>query len=279
MPIPPNDNNILPDHESAVRRLVADAHGRPYYPLHSLEEARLYPDGAAIFEGDWGGQIYATIPTDLIRCNVAAIERLLRDLDALGWCDLAGARIYYERRPVGAGVAGGMGGGRIIQGVWIHERIVHLGVGQAIQDLLEGRRDPEDSVYYAIPAWDDTTVEGFTFGSIKNWSGDFGNAFVAAPDGSRAGIRWHALRRPEDLKPNLSAKDVRYYTQPDYFEERRAPESHLWGIWSVAFPHPMRADDPVGIREDARRNLAAVLPALRERWTTWRTKSGIPTAE
>lgn len=135
---PPEHPSILPDHESAVRRLVSDASGRPYRPLRSLGEARSYPDGVVIFEGDWGGQVYATCPASLARCTAATLDLLLRDFDAVGWCELAGARVFYERLPVGAGVAGGMGGGRIIQGLWVHDRIARLGLTAAIWDILTG---------------------------------------------------------------------------------------------------------------------------------------------
>jgi hypothetical protein len=91
----PRQIPVIPDHESAVRRAIADAHNRPYLPLHSLQEAQSYPDGAVIFEGDWGGQIYATCPAALVRCSEAVLDLLLRDFDALGWCDMQGARIFY----------------------------------------------------------------------------------------------------------------------------------------------------------------------------------------
>jgi len=46
---------IIPEHESSVRRMMADAHRHPYHPLRSLAEAQAVPDGVVIFEGDWGG--------------------------------------------------------------------------------------------------------------------------------------------------------------------------------------------------------------------------------
>ncbi len=66
--------------------MVADAHGRPYYPLRSLAEAQAAHDGMVIFEGDYGGQIYATCPASLVRCSEETLQGLLRDLDTVGWC-------------------------------------------------------------------------------------------------------------------------------------------------------------------------------------------------
>jgi len=48
----PRPDHILQLHESGVRSLVYGAHGIPYQPLHSLEEARTYPDGIVVFEGE-----------------------------------------------------------------------------------------------------------------------------------------------------------------------------------------------------------------------------------
>jgi len=39
-----------------------------------------------IFEGDYGGQIYATCPASLVRCSEETLQGLLRDLDTVGWC-------------------------------------------------------------------------------------------------------------------------------------------------------------------------------------------------
>jgi hypothetical protein len=83
---------------------------------------------------------------------------------------------------------------------------------------------------------------------ITDWEAepaDHGDAFVVAPDGSRAGLDWEV--HPEPL-----------------VEEVCGLESDRWGVWYVRFPHPMRT------REDARRNLAFVLPDLRRKWEEWR---------
>jgi hypothetical protein len=58
---------ILPDHESGVRRLVSDAQGLSYHPLHSLAEAKSFPDGVVILEGDDGGQIYVVCPASVVK--------------------------------------------------------------------------------------------------------------------------------------------------------------------------------------------------------------------
>jgi len=78
--LPPD--HVIPDHESALRRMVADGRGMSYQAFRSLGEAQRTADGAVVLEGDWGGTIYATCPARLIRCDEGALGQLLRDLDA-----------------------------------------------------------------------------------------------------------------------------------------------------------------------------------------------------
>lgn len=102
--------------------MMADAHGTPFHPLRTLDEARQHADGVAILQGDWGGQIYAVIPARMIRCSQDTMQRLLLDLDTEAWScnENEGASIYYEIKPVGTGVAGGMGGGASTGELWVH---------------------------------------------------------------------------------------------------------------------------------------------------------------
>jgi hypothetical protein len=141
----------LGDHESGVRRMWAEAHGGSYVAVRSLAEAQALPDGAVVLEGDWGGQIYVTAPARLVRCDEQALVRLVRDLDAIAWPrnEEDGARVFYERVPVGGGVAGGMGGSVVIDGVWVHEEFESLGLADAIREVIAGEREriqpPEES--------------------------------------------------------------------------------------------------------------------------------------
>ena len=65
--------------------MVADATGGSYESYRSLDEARDDRDAVVVLEGDYGGQIYATIPVRDIRCSMNALERLLAGLDAIAW--------------------------------------------------------------------------------------------------------------------------------------------------------------------------------------------------
>ena len=108
---------VIPDHESAVRRLVADAHGGGYKAIESLDEAKATPGAAIVMEGDYGGCIYLTCPARLVHCHERTLRQLLDDLDEHDWSDPEGVGLYYEVAPVGSGVAGGTGGGVVSDGV------------------------------------------------------------------------------------------------------------------------------------------------------------------
>lgn len=103
-------------------------------------------------------------------------------------------------------------------------------------------------VYYGFQVLPDVVVEGFTYGKITDFELEHcneGDAFVVAPDNSRAGLVWEV-------------------SDNSYFREVCAPEVDRWGVWDVSFPHPMTS------RENARKNLEWILPELKKRWEEWR---------
>ena len=129
---------FLPEHESAVRRLISDATGVGYDAFPSLAEARKFTDAVVVMEGDEGGQIYVVAPVEHVRCSEAVLRALLSEIDATQWNDLERAGMYFERLPVGSVVSGGMGGGAVLLGVWVHERLEPY--RSAIVGVLAGER-------------------------------------------------------------------------------------------------------------------------------------------
>ena len=106
-------------------------------------------------------------------------------------------------------------------------------------------------VYHGFPMLEDVVVQGFTFGKITDFEAEpcsEGDAFIVAPDNSRAGLAW-------EVADKVSVKEICH------------PERERWGVWAVSFPHPMNS------RENVRRNLELILPALKEKWNKWREKS------
>ena len=131
---------VLPMHVSPARRIWADVTGSPFYPLKDLQEARKYHDAVMIFEGDSGGQIYLVSPVKNVKCSIDSLNRLFYDLDMIAWPsnDHDEMGIFYERRRVGEGIAGGMGGGVVVDGLWLHEEFNQI--KGKIEGVLSGKR-------------------------------------------------------------------------------------------------------------------------------------------
>src|SRR5258708_3195694 len=136
----------LPEHHNGLRSMMADASGDAYVAFETFAAALDHSDSVVIFEGDYGGTIYLTSPVCDVACGEGTLKQLLFDIDARCWSDRRGARMTYEVVPVGAGVAGGMGGGQVVDGLWLHPRVEALGMREDIQQVLDGRREQIDTV-------------------------------------------------------------------------------------------------------------------------------------
>lgn len=102
-------------------------------------------------------------------------------------------------------------------------------------------------VYYGFQVLRDVSVSGFSFGKITDFEAEpslWGDAFVIAPDDSRAGLVWEVSNNPR-------------------FEQILPMEPTRWGVWGVAFPYEMTS------RENVTRNLEAILPDLKRKWQEW----------
>jgi hypothetical protein len=95
---------------------------------------------------------------------------------------------------------------------------------------------------------EDVEVDGFRWGMITDFEEELdtdGDAFVVAPDNSRAGLVWTV-------------------SQERSFEVVVQPDVNRWGVYAVSLPYPMTN------RENVRRNLEAILPKLRPEWERWK---------
>jgi hypothetical protein len=96
--------------------------------------------------------------------------------------------------------------------------------------------------YYGFPLLPESEKDGFVFGVITKSRtaapASWGDAYVVAPDGTRAGIVW-VIKGP-----------VTEVVLP--------PEPGRWGVYQFVFEHPVTSD------ADLIRNLHAILPRLKE---------------
>jgi hypothetical protein len=130
---------LLPG-ESGIRSMMSSAAGKQHLFFRDLDDARRHSDSAVIFEGDYGGTIYLTTPVRLVACNEQSLAQLLRNIDAIAWRDTSGTGLFYELLPVGSPVAGGMGGGTVVDGLWLHPKIEAVGVRSEIDEVLAGTK-------------------------------------------------------------------------------------------------------------------------------------------
>jgi len=96
-------------------------------------------------------------------------------------------------------------------------------------------------VYHGFPIVTETMTDGWYFGAITEYAHpdgcDSGDAFVVAPDGSRAGLVW----------------DV----GEGELTEICAPEAGRWGVYRIWFPRVVRTTDDLVVC------FRAVLPQLQ----------------
>lgn len=96
-------------------------------------------------------------------------------------------------------------------------------------------------VYHGFSVIDETATGGWTFGAITEFIGQgYGDGFVIAPDGSRAGLVWEVGEGE--------------------FATVREPEIGRWGVYAVWFPREMKSVD------DLTSNFRHVLPLLMQRF-------------
>ena len=102
-------------------------------------------------------------------------------------------------------------------------------------------RPPNAPVYHGFPLLQDSELEGFVFGAITEPNGtepaEWGDAFVVAPNGSRAGIVWQVGKG----KPSIVCE----------------PSEGRWGVYAFNF------DAPITSEAELVKHLHSILPFLK----------------
>jgi hypothetical protein len=102
-------------------------------------------------------------------------------------------------------------------------------------------RPTNSPVYYGFPLLKSSERDGFIFGTITEPNGrepaQWGDAFVVAPNGSRAGIVWHV------------GKD-----EPSVVCE---PSEGRWGVYGFCF------EGPIASEAELVKQLHSILPILK----------------
>ncbi len=80
-----SQSNDIPEHESPLRRMMANAQGTPFQRFERSRKLGSMKMVLPSFRENWGGQIYAVIPVRMILCSLESLQRLLLDLDTIAW--------------------------------------------------------------------------------------------------------------------------------------------------------------------------------------------------
>lgn len=131
----------ISSYESSTRKMMAHALAEEYIAYPSLDEARDDDDAVLILEAARGEQIYLTCNIRYVACLEAALAQLLVDLDRVAWSggDPTDARVLYERHRPGTVLAGGTGGGRVTDSLWIHQQFERFGLIDRIGMVIAGK--------------------------------------------------------------------------------------------------------------------------------------------
>ncbi|MBU0761022.1 MAG: 3-deoxy-8-phosphooctulonate synthase [Nanoarchaeota archaeon] len=105
-------------------------------------------------------------------------------------------------------------------------------------------------VYHGFPLIKEVNKDGFTFGAITEFLGydkgcSDGDAFVEAPDGSRAGIAWETGKKFETQRVGKN-------------------ESSRWGVYYFMIPFKIRS------MEDMQKAFEMMLPELKSQHKKWK---------
>lgn len=120
----------IPEDQRPVEFIVRQQEGLP--PLRgarTLEAAREISNCYVVLEGDWGGTIYCTCPVRYVRADQAQLDLLAHELELAFWgCNIntdedgtprGGEGVFFHQVDP-RGILGGMGGGGVIDGLWVH---------------------------------------------------------------------------------------------------------------------------------------------------------------
>lgn len=128
----------MKNYKCSMRELINESENIPYVAFENLTEAKKIPNSVVILQGDDGGTIYLTCPVNLIKCSEDKLRKLLEYIDKQFWNDLSGTGIYYEIFTEGDIVPGGMNGGIVVDGIWIHPEVNNPDIERMANEIIYG---------------------------------------------------------------------------------------------------------------------------------------------
>ena len=139
------DTIIIPEGVRPLDLIDHHMRGTPKpKPIRSLQEAKWTENASVVIEGDWGGTIYCTVPAKYVRCFESQLWDLATALERAFWdCNFSdhsngGESVHFSTRDF---ASGGMGGGLIVDGLW-----VHASLPEDLFDLIKERLNLHEDV-------------------------------------------------------------------------------------------------------------------------------------
>lgn len=105
---------------------IREVFDKNFKEIRSLEDAKNDSGGYVVFHGDEGGQVYLTIPARQVNCTEADLSVLLAKIDHECWDNPRTSLVYFEHGEPGQSIPGGMGGGVLTDGLWLHDKITPM---------------------------------------------------------------------------------------------------------------------------------------------------------
>lgn len=135
-------------------QLRPGAHSSPHEidmpgTIHKLAEAAVHDDIWVIMVADFGGVIMLTFPARRARCSEEALEELCLALSDIDGGSRRDSGIFYDRAQVGSWVSGGVGGGVITPGLWLHAEMGGANVASLVFQILMGQK-PVDALAHPV---------------------------------------------------------------------------------------------------------------------------------
>ena len=75
----------------------------------------------------------------MVKCLEKDLTQLLHDLDAIYWDGVEGTLLTFAQHKPGDFIDSGTGGGRVEEGLWIHNDLAESGLEGSVRRVLSGQ--------------------------------------------------------------------------------------------------------------------------------------------
>ncbi|MFH1533850.1 MAG: hypothetical protein ABID64_02870 [Nitrospirota bacterium] len=114
------------EYEKKIKETVLEPKDSAFLSFGTLKAAKKNNNGYMYMKGDFGNQVYLSIPAKLIKCDEETLKKLLHKIDEICHNDFMASCILFKNRKEGQIISGGLGGGIVDNKLWVHKKLKHL---------------------------------------------------------------------------------------------------------------------------------------------------------